>query len=104
MTTPTPGLVAQMSGRPTCKRYHHAAVYADQATGLDFVWLQKSVDLEDTMEGKTTFERYYQEHGVYVKHYHAGNGFLHQTHGGNHASYKDKASPLLVLQHTIKMV
>jgi len=30
-------------------------------------------------------------------------GPLHQMHGGNHVSEKDKASLLLVLQHTIKM-
>jgi len=43
---------------------------------LGFVWLQKSVNLEDTMDGKTSFERYCQEHGVYVKHYHADNGIF----------------------------
>ncbi len=29
MTFPTSGLVAQMSGKPICKRYKHAAVYVD---------------------------------------------------------------------------
>jgi len=40
MTSPTPGLIAQMLGKPTCKRYCHATIYIDQATGLGFVWLQ----------------------------------------------------------------
>jgi len=39
MTLLTPGLVAQMSGKPTCKRYHHAAIYIDQATSLSFIQL-----------------------------------------------------------------
>jgi len=76
MTSPTPGLVAQMSGKPTCKRYKHAAVYVDQATGLGFTWLQKSVDIEDTMEGKLAFEQFCQSHGILVQHYHANNGIF----------------------------
>ena len=74
MTSPTPGLVAQMSGKPTCKRYRHAAIYVDQATSLGFVWLQKSVDIGDTMEGKIAFERFCQEHRITIQHYHADNG------------------------------
>jgi len=73
MTSPTPGLVAQMSGKPTCKRYCHAAIYVDQATGLGFIWLQKSVDLRDTMEGKIAFKKFRQEHGITIQHYHADN-------------------------------
>jgi len=74
MTSLTPGLVAQMTGKPTCKRYRHAAIYVNQATGLGFVWLQKSINLGDTMEGKITFEKFCQEHGIMVQHYHADNG------------------------------
>jgi len=76
MTSLTPRLITQMSGKCTCKRYCHAAVYVNQATGLGFVWLQKSVDLEDTMEGKIAFERFCQEHGITVQHYHADNGIF----------------------------
>jgi len=46
MTSPTPRLVAQMSGKPTHQHYQHAAVYVNQAMGLGFVWLQKSIDAE----------------------------------------------------------
>jgi len=55
-----------MLGKPTCKRYHHAAIYINQATSLGFVWLQKSINLEDTMEGKTIFKRFCQEHRVTI--------------------------------------
>ncbi len=65
-----------MLGKPTCKRYCHTTVYVDQATGLGFVWLQKSVDLGDTMEGKIAFEKFCQEHGSTVHHYHADNGIF----------------------------
>jgi len=37
MALPTPRLIAQMSGKPTCKRYCHAVIYVDQATSLGFV-------------------------------------------------------------------
>ncbi len=76
MTLLTPGLVAQMSGKPTCKRYHHMAIYVNQATGLGFTWLQKSVDLEDNMEGKIAFERFCQEHRITIQHYHVDNGIF----------------------------
>jgi len=76
MTSPTPGLVAQMSGKPTYKRYKHAAVYVDQATGLGFTWLQKSIDIQDTVEGKQAFERFCQSHGIQIQHYHADNGIF----------------------------
>jgi len=76
MTLLTQGLIAQMSGKPTCKRYCHAVVYINQATGLGFVWLQKSVDLGDTMEGKIAFKKFCQEHGIAIQHYHADNGIF----------------------------
>jgi len=76
MTSPTPGLITQMSDKPTCKRYRHAAIYVNQATSLGFVWLQKSVDIGDTMEGKIAFERFCQEHGITIQHYHADNGIF----------------------------
>jgi len=65
-----------MSGKPTYKRYKHAAVYVDQATGLGFTWLQKSIDIQDTMEGKQAFERFCQLHGIQIQHYHADNGIF----------------------------
>ncbi len=73
MTLLTPGLIAQMSGKPTCKRYGHTAIYIDQAMGLGFLWLQKSIDLGDTMEGKIAFKSFCQEHRITVQHYHADN-------------------------------
>ena len=76
MTSPTPGLVAQMSGRPTYLRYKHAAIYVDQATGHGFVWLQKTISSEETLKGKVAFERYCDSYGVLIRHYHADNGIF----------------------------
>jgi hypothetical protein len=46
LTSPTPGLIAQMTKTSTYRRYLHAAVYVDQATGYGFIWLQKSLSEE----------------------------------------------------------
>ena len=74
MISPTPGLVAQMSGRPTTKRYRCATIFVDQATGLGYVHLQQSTKAEETLEGKIAFERYAAQFGVRILAYHADNG------------------------------
>jgi hypothetical protein len=76
MTSPTPGLIAQMTGSPTYRRYLHAAVYVDQATGYSFIWLQKSISEEETLEGKMAFERLCRSFIVNISHYHADNGIF----------------------------
>jgi hypothetical protein len=76
LTSPTPGFIAQMTGTPTYRRYLHTAVYVDQATGYGFVWLQKSISEEETLEGKLAFERHCRSINVTVRHYHADNGIF----------------------------
>ena len=74
MTSPTPGLIAQMAGFLTKKRYKHATMFVDQASGFGYVYLQKTTSAEETLEAKTAFEKAAAAHGVKVKHYHADNG------------------------------
>ena len=76
MESPTPGLIAQMAGFLTKKRYKYTTVYVDQATGLGFVYLQKSSGAEETLEGKLAFERYAMARGVKIAAYHADNGIF----------------------------
>jgi Reverse transcriptase (RNA-dependent DNA polymerase) len=76
LTSPTPGLVAHMTGTPTSKRYHHAAVYVDNATGYGFIWLQKSISEEETITGKIAFERHCAQNHITVQHYRADNGIF----------------------------
>ena len=76
MESPTPGLVAQMTGFITRERYKYATVYVDQATGLGFVYLQKSSNAKETLEGKRAFERYAMARGVTIAAYHADNGIF----------------------------
>ena len=70
----TPGLIGQLRGIPTIKRYEVATVFIDHHSGLGCVHLQKSTTAIETVEAKDAFERYAASHGVYTHRYHADNG------------------------------
>jgi hypothetical protein len=76
MISSTPGLIAQISGFITKKRYKVTTVFVDHFSGLSFVYLQKSTSGAETVEAKCAFERYACAHGVTVRHYHADNGIF----------------------------
>jgi len=73
-TSPTPGLVAQVSGALTKTRYTTATVFVDHATDFGYLHLQRSSGAADTVKAKEAFERFASEHGVRVQHYHTVNG------------------------------
>ena len=74
LISPTPGLVAQMTGMLTTKRYTCATIYVDHFSGYSFVWLQKTTSADETLEGKKAFEQHARDSGVQVERYHADNG------------------------------
>ena len=74
LVSPTPGLVAQMSGRLTTKRYKYATVFVDQATRLGYVYLQTSPDADKTLKAVRSFKEFAMSRGVLIKAYHADNG------------------------------
>ena len=76
LVSPTPGLIAQMTGFLTTKRYRYATVYVDQYSRLGFIYLQKTASAEETVEGKRAFEAYASRHGVKIRNYHADNGIF----------------------------
>ena len=76
MVSPTPGLIAQMIGFLTKKRYSYATVYVDQYSKLGYVHLQKTSSVEETLEGKKAFEAYCKEQSIQVQAYHADNGIF----------------------------
>ena len=76
LVSPTPGLIAQMTGFLTNKRYKYATVYVDQASRLSFVGLQKTATADKTLLGKEAFEQYAKDRGVKVEGYHADNGIF----------------------------
>ena len=76
MVSPTPGLVAQMTGILTTKRYRYATVYIDQASKMGFIYLQKTASAEETLLSKRAFEAFARNRGVTIKSYHADNGIF----------------------------
>jgi transposase InsO family protein len=77
LVSPTPGLIAQISGfLLTTKRYRYATVYMDNYSNLSFVWLLKTATAAETVEDKQAFETYCSSHGVQVQHHHADNGIF----------------------------
>ena len=76
LVSPTPGLIAQMTGFLTTKRYRYATIYVDQFSQLGFVYLQKTATAEETVEGKKAFEAFAHRHGVKIENYHADNGIF----------------------------
>ena len=73
----TPGLIAQVKGWLTKKRYQAATIFVDHYSSLPYVFLQKSTNAEDTLAAKISFERYAERHGVKVQ---ADNGrFVEMT-------------------------
>ena len=76
MVSPTPGLVAQMTGKLTTKRYKYATVFVDQASRLGYVYLQKTATADETLVAKDAFERYAKDNGTTVNAYHADNGIF----------------------------
>lgn len=69
----TPGLVGQMRGALTRKRYTVSTVFVDHFSGLSYVHLQTTTATESTIEAKKAFERFAKVHGVIIRHYHADN-------------------------------
>ena len=74
MISPTPGLIAQLRGTPTTKRYLCATVFVDHFSGHGYVHLQKSTSADETLEAKKAYETHITTMGVIVSHYHADNG------------------------------
>ena len=70
----TPGLIAQIRGFITKRRYHFATVFVDQWSGLSFLHLQETSKMSETLVSKEAFESFARNHGVIVHHYHADNG------------------------------
>ena len=76
LVSPTPGLIAQMTGFITKQWYRYATVYVDQYSGISFIYLQCTASAAETLEGKRAFEWYAQLHDVTISAYHADNGIF----------------------------
>ena len=75
MVSPTPGLIAQMTGFMTKQRYRYTTVYVD-STGFGFTYHQRTASAKETLESKEAFERYAAARGITIQAYHADNGIF----------------------------
>lgn len=76
LKSPTPGLIAQITGTLTTKRYEYVTVFVDNFSGYGFVHLQQTSSGEETLKAKEAFERLCKANGIQVLHYHADNGIF----------------------------
>ena len=53
---------------------HHGTMFVDHYSRLIYVYLQKTMMVDETVLAKEAFEWYAASHGVTVLHYHANNG------------------------------
>ena len=69
-----PGLVPQLRGTPSLRRYHYATVFVDHFSRLDYVHLHECNTAEAILEGKLAFKRFAASHDVQIRHYQCDNG------------------------------
>jgi hypothetical protein len=73
LKSPIPGLIVQMNGWITRRRYWYSTVYVDDYSRFGYVHSQKMQSAAETLEGKLIFERRAALYGVKILHYHADN-------------------------------
>ena len=76
IVSPNPGLIAQMTGKLTTKRYKYATFFVDHFSCFSYAYLQKKATVEETLEPKKAFERYAVSHNFQILNYHADNGIF----------------------------
>ena len=74
LESPTPGFIAQLKSILTKQCYKYATVFIDQYSQLSYIFLQRMIMSNETVQAKIAFERYSEERGVHICHYHADNG------------------------------
>lgn len=74
MESSTPGLIAQLKGKPTKARYRYATVFVDHFSDFTYVFLMRTLSSEETIMAKEAFEAFSREQGVTIEQYHADNG------------------------------
>ena len=74
MTSTSPGLIPQMSGFLTKRKFSAATIFVDHASSYGYVFLQENQTLETTLEAKASYERHASTFGIRIKSYHADNG------------------------------
>ena len=69
-----PGLVPRISGRHTKDRICGATGFVDNYSGYSFLALQTSLDRDQTLAAKRSFENHASQCGLNIESYRADNG------------------------------
>ena len=69
-----PGLIPRIDGKHTLERVTGATVYADNYSGFCYSHLQSSLDTDQTIQSKLSFESLVHNMGVKIQAYRADNG------------------------------
>ena len=71
----THGMIAQLKGKVTHRRYKAATIFVDHYSDASFIHLQETLTSEDTIRAKEAFEAWSRTNGIsQVQHYHCDNG------------------------------
>ena len=84
-----PGLVPQLRGRPTNKRFCYATIFVEVFNRLNYIYLHERNDIDNILAAKSDFERFALTSNVKVLRYHCDNGIF----GDNALRAACEASP-----------
>ncbi|KAG7339612.1 reverse transcriptase RNA-dependent DNA polymerase [Nitzschia inconspicua] len=74
LKSPIPGLMGQIKGIPTTKRFNYATVFVDHYSDMSYLVLQETDTADETLAAKHSFEAFARTHAIQIQHYHADNG------------------------------
>ena len=67
------GFITKIKLLPTKHRYHDKTVFIDHHIGINSIYLQRGIIVNETIQSKRSFKAYTIEKYVSVKNYHADN-------------------------------
>ena len=88
-----PGLIAQIGGHLTGARIWAFNVFVDNCSNLVYNHLIQSMTKEETLNAKTAYERFSDDHGIKACLYHANNGWYDKKLSGNRWRVRTRLSP-----------
>ena len=74
MTSSVPGLIPQMVGFLTSKKFHCSSFFIDDRSDFTFVYHQESTLAYETILAKRAYEAELRKYGKEVRYYHMDNG------------------------------
>ena len=73
MTSSVPGLILQVKGFLTSKKFHYTSFFVNDKSDFTYVYYQGSTLSNDTITAKKVYEAKLRKYGKEVRHYHIDN-------------------------------